>query len=176
MRVFLIAMSLFYATTSSALIVTFDDVVESDYGPTGPTTVTSAGFQFSVQNDILVSDSGYLLFGNFGTLDIFAVSGAAFSLQSMDLNQLGAAEYHIVGTFIGGGSIQHNPILAPGASTVLFDAGWKNLESVQFSTVSGSGFQTIDNVVVTAVPIPAAVWLFASALTGLGWVRRKQRA
>jgi hypothetical protein len=27
---------------------------------------------------------------------------------------------------------------------------------------------------VTAVPIPAAVWLFGSALAGLGWMRRKQ--
>ena len=27
---------------------------------------------------------------------------------------------------------------------------------------------------VAAVPVPAAVWLFASALAGLGWFRRKQ--
>ena len=27
---------------------------------------------------------------------------------------------------------------------------------------------------VTAVPVPAAVWLFGSALAGLGWMRRKQ--
>ena len=31
----------------------------------------------------------------------------------------------------------------------------------------------IDNVNVSAVPIPAAVWLFGSALAGLGWLRRK---
>jgi len=29
------------------------------------------------------------------------------------------------------------------------------------------------NFLVTAVPIPAAVWLFGSALAGLGWLRRK---
>jgi hypothetical protein len=37
--------------------------------------------------------------------------------------------------------------------------------------------QTIRAVVsgsVSAVPIPAAVWLFGSALAGLGWLRRKQ--
>jgi hypothetical protein len=28
----------------------------------------------------------------------------------------------------------------------------------------------------SVVPIPAAVWLFASALAGLGWIRRKQTA
>ncbi|MCP3907923.1 MAG: VPLPA-CTERM sorting domain-containing protein [Gammaproteobacteria bacterium] len=26
----------------------------------------------------------------------------------------------------------------------------------------------------SAVPVPAAVWLFGSALAGLGWLRRKQ--
>ena len=29
---------------------------------------------------------------------------------------------------------------------------------------------------VTAVPVPAAVWLFGSALAGLGWFRRRQTA
>ncbi|MGI9309171.1 MAG: VPLPA-CTERM sorting domain-containing protein [Gammaproteobacteria bacterium] len=28
----------------------------------------------------------------------------------------------------------------------------------------------------SAVPIPAAAWLFGSALAGLGWLRRKQAA
>ena len=30
------------------------------------------------------------------------------------------------------------------------------------------------SVSVSAIPIPAAVWLFGSALAGLGWMRRKQ--
>jgi hypothetical protein len=30
-----------------------------------------------------------------------------------------------------------------------------------------------DTFAITAVPIPAAVWLFGSALAGLGWMRRK---
>jgi hypothetical protein len=29
---------------------------------------------------------------------------------------------------------------------------------------------------ITAVPIPTAVWLFGSAMAGLGWMRRKQVA
>ena len=33
---------------------------------------------------------------------------------------------------------------------------------------------SISGVVVSAVPIPAAVWLFGSALAGLGWLRRKR--
>jgi hypothetical protein len=35
----------------------------------------------------------------------------------------------------------------------------------------------VDNIVVgAAVPIPAAVWLFGSALAGLGWIRRRKTA
>ena len=30
-----------------------------------------------------------------------------------------------------------------------------------------------DSVTLSIVPIPAAVWLFGSALAGLGWMRRK---
>ena len=33
---------------------------------------------------------------------------------------------------------------------------------------------TGDTMTLQAVPIPAAVWLFGSALAGLGWLRRKQ--
>lgn len=39
-------------------------------------------------------------------------------------------------------------------------------------TLTGSG----DTITVNVVPIPAAVWLFGSALVGLGWMRRKQAA
>ena len=34
----------------------------------------------------------------------------------------------------------------------------------------------LDNITLQAVPVPAAVWLFGSALAGLGFMRRKQTA
>jgi hypothetical protein len=41
---------------------------------------------------------------------------------------------------------------------------------------AGTGFHPygVDNIQFSAVPIPAAAWLFGSALAGLGWLRRKQ--
>jgi hypothetical protein len=42
-------------------------------------------------------------------------------------------------------------------------------------TFGGSVFLDFDATLsITAVPIPAAAWLFASALAGLGWLRRRQ--
>lgn len=43
----------------------------------------------------------------------------------------------------------------------------KTLERATWAVVDG-------DIGASVVPIPAAVWLFASALAGLGWVRRKQ--
>jgi hypothetical protein len=39
-----------------------------------------------------------------------------------------------------------------------------------------SELRQISSGQVSAVPIPAAAWLFGSALAGLGWLRRKQTA
>jgi hypothetical protein len=44
------------------------------------------------------------------------------------------------------------------------NAGW----------VYGSEFDPLATGWSVAVPVPAAVWLFGSALAGLGWMRRKQ--
>jgi hypothetical protein len=41
-----------------------------------------------------------------------------------------------------------------------------------FSHVSGQTYAP-SNVSISMVPIPAALWLFGSALAGLGWMRRK---
>jgi hypothetical protein len=40
----------------------------------------------------------------------------------------------------------------------------------------GETFRNVISGSVSAVPIPAAVWLFGSALAGLGWLRRRQTA
>jgi len=63
------------------------------------------------------------------------------------------------------------------SSTALGTGGWLNLEFVQFysggnGNSSGYALGELDNIVVSAVPVPAAVWLFGSALAGLGWLRR----
>ena len=49
-----------------------------------------------------------------------------------------------------------------------------NLWYVNLHTSEFGGGEIRGQINVSAVPIPAAVWLFGSALAGLGWMRRKQ--
>jgi hypothetical protein len=113
-----------------------------------------------------------------------------FSLHSFDIGsgyaQSGAEPNVIItGQLAGGGTLTETIALASwsGMQSVILSGAWTNLESVSFSTdvinyhcCSASFDGVIDNIVVTAVPVPAAAWLFGSALAGLGWIRRKQAA
>ena len=58
----------------------------------------------------------------------------------------------------------------------VFSAGFYGLSSVTFSGLggeTGNRFGADDLVVTQTVPIPAAAWLFGSALALLGWMRRQ---
>lgn len=72
-----------------------------------------------------------------------------------------------------------------GQNKVVFDSTWTDLSKVSirgglvydytYDTYFG-GRVEIDNVVLNVVPIPAAVWLFGSALAGLAGYRRWRAA
>lgn len=68
-----------------------------------------------------------------------------------------------------------NVIGDPGTSTVVqlaVDFGWFAPGAIEYTDVSyGSAL-----VEVVPIPVPAAAWLFGSALGLLGWVRRRQIA
>jgi hypothetical protein len=55
------------------------------------------------------------------------------------------------------------------------DLSWVDLFAGQFFVPQPSGFgsATIDDINVSAVPVPTAVWLFASALGMIGFARRR---
>jgi hypothetical protein len=49
------------------------------------------------------------------------------------------------------------------------------LNASSFTPVDANGlFTSVTTLELTAVPVPAAVWLFGSALAGLGWMRRRK--
>jgi hypothetical protein len=58
----------------------------------------------------------------------------------------------------------------PNSGVLAYELGdWLNA-----GAVGGSELDPLATAWTVAVPVPAAVWLFGSALAGLGWMRRKQ--
>jgi hypothetical protein len=115
-------------------------------------------------------------------------SGQAFDLHSLDTvipSSPPAYDFdyvHVSGYDLGNNLIVSKQFssLPSGWVTIEFDESWDSVHGV---VISGYGFCTfgcasipnrIDNFTASVVPIPAAVWLFGSALAGLGWLRRKQ--
>ena len=107
------------------------------------------------------------------------VNDNPFELFSLDFAANGLAELQITGYYIGGGSIS-TAILTDGVSwqTYAVGNGWSNLDRVEFLTplFGFGGSAALDNIVVSTVPVPAAVWLFGSALAGLGWLKRIKKS
>ena len=89
------------------------------------------------------------------------------------------ANLTVTGYYSGGGQVTQSvfvPVGPPLFTTVSFDSSWSNLTLVEFGVSDVVSGIVLDNVAVNVVPIPAAAWLFGSALLGLGWFRRKQVA
>ncbi|MGI9290957.1 MAG: VPLPA-CTERM sorting domain-containing protein [Gammaproteobacteria bacterium] len=160
---------------------------DTDITEVAPFQYESNGFRF-LNGRILsgsVDGTDYLGFGDPGCggcipLEIYieTISGAAFNLDSIDI-AIGSLfpSATVSAAFAGGGSIDRS-ITTAGWQTQAFGAGWENIETMVISMNSNSGLDQlgIDNFSASVVPIPAAVWLFGSALAGLGWMRRKQVA
>ena len=117
--------------------------------------------------------------GNGGSIEFGRADGDAFNLLGFMHAFGGAGEFDFT----------ISAILADGGTVVdvltvnevdfqydtFVDSGlFNNILSFSVSIAGGTPPLAIDNVMVSAVPVPAAVWLFGSALAGLGWMRRKQ--
>jgi hypothetical protein len=111
-------------------------------------------------------------------ISIYRNDGNVFELDSFDL------AFHdlvfpglITGHLSGGGTV------STGINTtgiIVFDEVWVGLSSVDitFTAPASNDFQVafIDDITLQAVPVPAAIWLFGSGLTILGWLRRRRLA
>jgi len=141
--------------------------VRGTYDGTPLLTLTnSGGLLFSMQQmDVLFEDPDLCnlspdCIGTAYSLDVF--------IQAEDA----------LGNVIADMTVLHSEGL--GWRTVTFDSAWTDIATVKVSGSLQTSFTTesggYDNIVVTAVPVPAAAWLFGSALAGLGWFRRRQNA
>jgi hypothetical protein len=103
------------------------------------------------------------------------IDGTLFDLNSIELAFF-PEPYNLTltGTLGGGGTVETTLSVASSPVNYLLGSAWDGLTSVSFSSdnpVSATILQTMN---ADVVPIPAAVWLFGSALAGLGWMKRKQ--
>jgi hypothetical protein len=185
-RLMLIGLILFAANSQAAPVtIDFEEVSG------GSANFTSQGFDFrgfnpdggsfgvgadGTGNQILQLSVGGFCSTYCSTASVIMTSldGGPFSLLSADLSLVTCGigmqcEIGVYGRMLDGSS----------AAGAIGSSDWLNLTEVWFST-SGSDpsgtFQqsvlNVDNIVVQAVPIPAAVWLFGTALAGLGFCRR----
>ena len=83
--------------------------------------------------------------------------------------------FAVSGVLNGGGAVSQN--FTTDADTLfeifVFDSSWKNLLSVTFTQANSHG--AYDNIVVTAVPVPASVWLFGGGLAFLTRVSKRRK-
>jgi hypothetical protein len=112
-----------------------------------------------------------------------ATNGALFDLTSMDLGFTEGVSFPttVSGVFANNSTISLQlDSLGTWFDTISFDSSWSDLKSVSvtFDNTDNYFFNVpgVDNIVASVVPIPAAVWLFGSALAGLGWIRRRKTA
>ena len=193
MRTFVLAGLLLTSCLANAALVTFEELAEdTSFVP----SVTSQGFVFSGSFTMLVlseTDSE----GNFvwsmsppgsccQTLEITRQDGLAFDLESMDLYGFGGptwgGEYTVEGFDEFDQLVANSAFLFSDWDQATFDGAWNDISKVVITESThycGACMPTtsgirLDNLMATAVPVPAAVWLFGSALAGLGWLRRKQ--
>jgi hypothetical protein len=195
MRLLTTSILFFLFTSAGASTVTVD--FESVATGNPPATFTTQGYTFNIAGSGGISIITPVAGNETGNVFTFcggcvnpiefsmeSANGDLFSLHSFDFgfyDAPGADErpLTVVGRYADNSEISATYDANWGfLETINLGPGWENLAAVIFSvdaTDFNTGFEIsgYDNIVVTAVPIPAAVWLFGSALAGLGWLRRK---
>jgi len=174
------------ANAVSAATIDFEEFAPMVYPSTYPSLQTK-GFELLSGGGLGVHPDGYagyntqyMAYCGTCTTTLQSQTGNTFNLESIDLFLAGvssARDVLITGYYAGGGSIAVNLSVDQAVLNHQFDSAWSNLDQVVFGTASDSVFfHGVDNISVSAVPVPAAAWLFGSALAGLGWIRRKSAA
>jgi hypothetical protein len=105
------------------------------------------------------------------------VNGGPFALASFDIETQFNLTASFVGSLSGGGTVMESFLVNTGPNifaTFIPTLDFSNIVSLTLSVPSGAGVTFIDNIILSPVPIPAAAWLFGSALLGLGMVKRRK--
>ncbi|MGI9290609.1 MAG: VPLPA-CTERM sorting domain-containing protein [Gammaproteobacteria bacterium] len=103
-----------------------------------------------------------------------AQNGQAFSIHSFDTaSRSTSLDYSVVTAEGDSGVLSFNGLNTDTSTLQTFDTTGL-LDNIFSITFMDTGLpMLIDNINISVVPIPAAVWLFGSAIAVLGFIRRK---
>jgi len=190
------AVMLTFALGANATVVNVDftDVITDPFPGNVFQSLESKGFQITGIGPKVSSGVGsgaYLETVSGGSMDFSRIDGTQFDLLQMDIYVLDPTNdiyYHqsYADSFALTGRDADDNVIASmdiswmddtGWRTVVFDSSWTNIQTLEIGFLSECCSEVIytevDNIVVNAVPVPAAFWLFGSALAGLGWMRKR---
>jgi hypothetical protein len=165
----LLALSLVAITANAATVI-----YSANGTPENPSKVTAIQ-GLDVGGVLYNVDFNTSLYDTFGGDDTFWTTQADAQTAANAINSLLNAEA-VTGTVLstaGGAIYEVNFGGAAGAGIVTSKAAAGDWGDSTFST---SGFHDKSTAWSTTVPVPGAVWLFGSALAGMGWMRRKARS
>jgi hypothetical protein len=158
------------AFTANAVPVvwTLDNVTAEPYFPAGPSVSITGQFTYDADTNMY---SNVHIFTPFIANSEFSEFTA--EVLHPDHPELNAQLFIVNGSYPSGDPAQ----LGFSFADLLTNAGGE--VAIEYGELfnfghDGGGSAEIFIGSVTAVPVPAAVWLFGSALAGLGWMRRKQ--
>lgn len=104
--------------------------------------------------------------------------GRQFDLLALDASAVTnlTGQITVVGTKFGGGTVSETVSLTGSLATYNFST-MTDLASLAISFDGTSYYAPfdMDNIQLSVIPVPAAVWLFISALGALGWRSRSHR-
>ena len=186
---------LFVGGSAHAVTIDFDGINPtyfglSTYQEDGFTLTSNVpeGTIIDVNNDVRGNlgifsggtNSQTMVWGENGTISTISITNDAatpFYLLALDASSMGnpSGQLTLTGTLSGGGTVQQ-VLNLNSALTTYNITGLNNLSELDISFDGSTSFAPfdLDNVQMSLVPVPAAVWLFGSALVGLaGWSRRR---
>jgi hypothetical protein len=157
-----IAAGFWFASAAYAFPVTWVVDAEDFFDPGG---TVSGTFVFDADTNTLSAVD---------ILSVGGISGPAFDLHYSDVDIVGAGPIGMELTKTTTYGVIQALLVFDGALTNAGGTlGFAPLAGqVDLNTGDGRAFALTSSV--RAVPIPAAIWLFGSALAGLGWMRRRK--
>jgi hypothetical protein len=170
-----------FSATASAVVIDFQSLEHIDHANTFYGTdyaedgfsITGNLWTFGTLASRYTGSTAMYNNSRNGITTLTQTNGNPFSMQLIDLAELNSslvADVAFTGALSGGGNVTQTFTIdgnAFGAETFLFSSLWANLTQVTWTQTSP--FHQFDNITLnapSAVPVPAAIWLFGTALIG----------